>query len=294
MSASPLQAETPAGQADDQVRGGAETPVAKKPIDRLVDAVLSSSPAALRSSANSIWSVLSMSDCVPHAEVGTFQDWTFSQQRGGSSTLNKMKRVFDHTTSRSESPPLGSMDGSCVTAECDVSDSESSGERIVKRQKTQNANDVLWEEIKAINSTLIDTVISITGDNGTDGISSCNGGTTIELSYTAVSLAPSLKSLLATSEMSLAVPAKLFVPSDYPRSSPVLLNYQGEDQLRKLTDISNAVGVAFRRAVSDLPEPRSIKGTARAWDACVRRAVTEFADRLGGGTFSWRLSRWES
>jgi hypothetical protein len=38
-SASPLQAEITAGQEEDQARGGDRTPVTKKPIDRLIDAV---------------------------------------------------------------------------------------------------------------------------------------------------------------------------------------------------------------------------------------------------------------
>jgi hypothetical protein len=58
------------------------------------------------------------------------------------------------------------------------------------------------EEIKSINSTLIDTVISMSGDCGTDGISSY-GGAMIKLSYSAVSISPIMKSLFATSEMVL-------------------------------------------------------------------------------------------
>ncbi|CAM0879429.1 unnamed protein product [Alopecurus aequalis] len=295
-SASPLQAEIAAGQGEDQSRGGDRTSVTKKPIDRLIDAMRSSSPSALRSSANSIWSVLSISDIVPHGKIGTILDCKSSQQPqfGGSNTVNKMKRVFNCTATCSESLLSGSIDGSCMSFECDASDSGSSSEISIKRQKTQNANDALLEEIKSVNSTLIDTVISMCGDDGTDGIASCDGGAMIKLSYSAGSLSPTVRSLFAASETSLVLPTKLFVPPDYPSSSPVLINHDGDEVLRKKSSaISVSVDVAFRHVLGDLPEPRSIKETASAWDACARKAMTEFAHRHGGGTVSSMLGRWE-
>jgi hypothetical protein len=69
----------------------------------------------------------------------------------------------------------------------------------------QDAIYALSEEIKSINRTLIDTEITIFGDSGT----SCDAGTTIKLSYTAVALSRDLKSLFASSEM---VPLTLSTP----------------------------------------------------------------------------------
>jgi len=298
MSSSPLQAEIAAGQAEDQARGQDGTPVTRKPIDRLIDAMRSSSPAALRSSANSIWSVLSIGDIVPHGKIGTILDCKSSQQQqfAGTNTVKKMKRVFSNTASWSESLLSGSIDSSCMAFECDASDSGWSSEISIKRQKTQNANDALLEEIKSINSTLIDTVISMSGDSETDGIASCDGGIMIKLTFSGVSLSPTAKLLFATSEMmqSLVLPQKLFIPPDYPSSSPALINHKGDEVLRKNSSaISASVDVAFRNTLGDIPEPRSIKETARAWDACVRKAVTKFAHRHGGGTVSSVLGRWE-
>ncbi|KAM0906050.1 hypothetical protein ACQ4PT_017014 [Festuca glaucescens] len=296
MSASPLQAEITAGLEEDQARGGDRTPVTKKPIDRLIDAMRSSSPAALRSSANSIWSVLSINDIVTSGKVGTILDCKSSrqQQQGEPNAVNKMKRVFNNTASHSESVLSGNIASSCMPFECDSSDSGSTRKLSIKRQKKENAYVALLEEIKSINSTLIDTVISMSGDCGTDGISSYHGGAMIKLSYSAVSISPIVKSLFATSEMSLVLPAKLFVPPDYPRSSLVLINDGGDEVLRKNSSaIAISVDVAFRHALADLSEPWSIKETARAWDACVRKAVTEFAHRHDGGTASSMLGRWE-
>ncbi|KAF7003921.1 hypothetical protein CFC21_019193 [Triticum aestivum] len=291
LPASPRQADIAAGQVEVQAGGGDRTPVTEKPIDRLMAAIRSSSPAALRSSANSIWSVLSIRDTVPHGQIGTALDGTFSQQqRGGSNTARKMKRVFNDTAAHSESLLLGSMDGSCMTFECDASDSGSSSEQNIKRLKTQNANDALLKEIKTINDTLIDTVVSIS----MDGIVPYDGGTTIKLSYSAVSLSPTVKSLFATSEMYLVLPVKFFVPADYPSSSPVPISDEGDEVPRRNSStISASVDVAFRHALRGLLEPWSIEAVARAWDACVRKAVTQFAQQLGGGTVNSIFGGWE-
>ncbi|KAI4968961.1 hypothetical protein ZWY2020_046291 [Hordeum vulgare] len=290
--ASPLQA---AGHGEFQVRGGDRTPETEKPIDRLIDAIRSSSPEGLRKSVNSIWSVLSISDIVPPGKIGTVMDCKSSLlQPGGSNTVNKMKRVFNPVVSRSESLLMGSMDGSYMSFECEALDSGLSSEVNIKRQKTQNANKALLEEIKSINNMLIDTVVSISDYCGVDGISPCNGGTTVKLSYSAVSLSPTTKSLFATSETSLILPVKLFVPADYPSSSPVLIHDEGDGVPRKNSSaISASADVAFRHALDGLPEPRSIEAIARAWDACVRKAVIQFARRQGGGTISSMFGGWE-
>ncbi|KAF8641576.1 hypothetical protein HU200_067766 [Digitaria exilis] len=162
----PCQTQTPAVQAEDQKRSGAQAPVAKKPIDRLIAAVISSSPVVLHSSVNLIKSALREMDSVP--------------LRTGSS--NKIKRIYD-VESPSESPTVSSMDGSTVTFEVDVSDSASSSRYgSVKRQKTQYTRVALLDEIEAVNSRLIDTVISITSDAREDGTTSCNGTTVVKLS----------------------------------------------------------------------------------------------------------------
>ncbi|TKW03044.1 hypothetical protein SEVIR_7G040000v4 [Setaria viridis] len=265
----PCQTHTPAGQAEDQEHGGAETPVAKRPIDRLVAAVLSSSPAVLRSSVNLIESALREMDSVP------------SRIQSNS----KMKRIFC-VTSASELPTFGSTDGSTVTFEFDASDSALSSNRSVKRQKTQNTKDALLDETEAVNSRLIDTVISITSDDREDGARTM---TLVKLSYTAVSLAPSLKLHFATTGnlQPLVMPMTLLIPADYPRSSPVIVEDEGDAQLRtKFSCISVVVDAAFRRELHNLQEPRSLKETAMVWDSCVRRAITEYAYLLGGGTLS--------
>jgi len=98
----------------------------------------------------------------------------------------------------------------------------------------QNVKDALLDEIEAVNSRLIDTFISITSKDGADGTTSCSGMTLIKLSYTAVSLAPDLKSKFGVSGnfQPLVMPRTLSIPADYPRSSPVIVDDEGDARIR--------------------------------------------------------------
>jgi len=119
------------------------------------------------------------------------------------------------------------------------------------------------------------------------------------------------------------MPLKLLVPADYPRSSPMLVCDKGDEQMRwvqaawfskgnsvsltcccpllrcnstccrkRFNAISGTLDVAFRQALCGLPDPMSVLDIAKAWDASVRRAVVEFAQRHGGGTFSSSYGEW--
>ncbi|KAK3143162.1 hypothetical protein QOZ80_4BG0359240 [Eleusine coracana subsp. coracana] len=271
VPASLCLAQTADSQAEDEVCVIAKTPLAKKPIDRLLDAVRASSPSVLHSSVNSIKSALIAMDSVPLPPL--------------SGSNNNMKRSYDVTSSNSESSPLGNISGATYVWEHDA-----------KRQKTQDAKEVLLDEIKATNSILIDTTISIHGANSADGIASCNCGTLIKLLHTKVSLAPDLKWHLLTLGMQpLVTPVTLLVPADYPASSPTIICDEGGEMLRKnSSDISEAVDAAFRHALRVLPEPRSLKDTASAWEACVRRGIRDFVQLHAGGALGSRLGQWES
>lgn len=157
----------------------------------------------------------------------------------------------------------------------------------VKRQKTQQVNSALANEIDAINAKLIDTVVSIAGEK--------DCGTEIEFSYTAVSLAPDMKQLFAAYGTSPVKPVKLFVPADYPRTSPVISsnNDDGDEQRRgMLGEISGMVDAAFHCALRELPPSMSVKQMASEWNSCVQMIVRKFAIRHGGGTFSSRYGQW--
>ncbi|XP_052139178.1 uncharacterized protein LOC127757651 [Oryza glaberrima] len=157
----------------------------------------------------------------------------------------------------------------------------------VKRQKTRHVNSALANEIDAMNAKLIDTVVRIAGEK--------DGGTEIEFSYTAVSLAPDMKQLFAAYGTSPVKPVKLFVPADYPRSSPVVSNNNddGDEQRRGMFgEISGMVSAAFHCALRELPPSMSVKQMASEWNSCVQMIMKKFAIRHGGGTFSSRHGQW--
>lgn len=129
MTATPTQVQIADSALEDNHHGRAEIVVAKKPIDRLIEAVRmqdhsscknffyisnyltyylkyyqvrASSPAMLYDSANFICTV-SLNNLVPHWEIDEFQDWDFFSEQGGSSTGNEMKRILESTWGRVES-----------------------------------------------------------------------------------------------------------------------------------------------------------------------------------------------
>ncbi|BAT16521.1 Os12g0245000, partial [Oryza sativa Japonica Group] len=148
-----------------------------------------------------------------------------------------------------------------------------------KRQKEQSVHITLLYEINLINEELFDTVISITGHK--------HGGTVIKFSYNAVSLAQDMELPFAAYGTSPLKPAKLFVPADYPRSSPVYED--GDEQHQGMYSvISGMVDKVFQRALRKLPVPMSIRDMARQWGISVRTVTN------GGGTFSSGYGQWES
>ncbi|KAG8051005.1 hypothetical protein GUJ93_ZPchr0009g1906 [Zizania palustris] len=168
-----------------------------------------------------------------------------------------------------------------------------------KRQKTQDVDSAVLDEIEAINSKLIDSlpkeIEAINGKLIDTEISidtiDRDGGAVIIFSYTLVSLAPDMKRLVTASGTYSVKSVRLFVPNDYPRSSPVLLH---DDEDGSLSEISGKVDASFKGALRELPLPMSIEHMAREWDVSVRRAMIELAHRHGGGTLSSRSGHWES
>ncbi|KAK1368184.1 Mediator of RNA polymerase II transcription subunit 15a [Heracleum sosnowskyi] len=90
------------------------------------------------------------------------------------------------------------------------------------------ANQSLLEEIKEINSRLIDTVVDISDEDAdptaTAAAKEGGEGTIVKCSYSAVALSPNLKSQYVSSQMSPIHPLRFLVPRNYPNCSPILLD----------------------------------------------------------------------
>ncbi|CAN8305071.1 unnamed protein product [Cochlearia groenlandica] len=315
ISASPLLQEftSPEGHNLNLLTNTSGKPSATElPIERLIRAVKSISPEALSSAVSDIGSVVSMVDRIAgsapgngsRASVGEdlvamtkcrLQARNFMTQEGMMAT-KKMKR---HTTA----VPLsvvslgGSVGDNYKQFVCsETSDLESTATSKKARTEIEHA---LLKEIKEINQRLIDTVIEISDDE--DGVDRSEGsttskgyeGTTVRLSFIAVSLSPALKAHLTSTQMSPIQPLRLLVPCNYPNGSPSLLDKLPVETSKGNEVLSAKAMARFNILLRSLSQPMSLKDIAKTWDACARAVICEYAQQFGGGTFSSKYGTWE-
>uniref|UniRef100_A0A7N0UHC6 Mediator complex subunit 15 KIX domain-containing protein n=1 Tax=Kalanchoe fedtschenkoi TaxID=63787 RepID=A0A7N0UHC6_KALFE len=316
ISASPLLAEF-CNQDAARVATSAEaakSSVTDQPIDRLIKAVKSISKEELAESVNDIHSVLSMIDGTggsapgngSRAAVGEdlvamtkcrLQAKNFDS-RDGSNVSKKMKR-FTSTNPLIGAPTTGNVNVSfeqLVGAE--LSDLESTATSRAKRPRIE-ANHSLEEEIREINQRLIDTMVDITDEKvdpsaAAAAASEGGDGVIVKCSYNAVALSPNFKAHYASAHMSQIQPLRLLVPSNYPNSSPVLLDKLPVDVSNENEDLSMKAKSKFSLSLRTLSQPMSLGEIVRTWDFCARAVVSEYAQARGGGSFSSRFGSWET
>ncbi|CDY36587.1 BnaA06g10400D [Brassica napus] len=317
ISASPLLQEfiSPEGNNLNPLTSTFGKPNATElPIERLIRAVKSISPQSLSSALSDIGSVVSMVDRIAgsapgngsRASVGEdfvaktkcrLQARNFMAQEGMTPT-KKMKRG---TTAM----PLsvysleGSVGDNCKQFACsETSDLESTATSVGKKARTETEH-ALSEEIKEINQRLIDTVVEISDDedaaDSSEGATASKGceGTTVRLSFIAVSLSPALKAHLSSTQMSPIQSLRLLVPCSYPNVSPSLLYKLPVETSKENGDLSSKAMARFNILLRSLSQPMSLKDIANTWDACARTVICEYAQRFGGGTFSSKYGTWE-
>ncbi|WZY97904.1 hypothetical protein YC2023_070233 [Brassica napus] len=316
ISASPLLQEfiSPEGNNLNPLTSTFGKPNATElPIERLIRAVKSISPQSLSSAVSDIGSVVSMVDRIAgsapgngsRASVGEdfvaktkcrLQARNFMAQEGMTPT-KKMKRG---TTAM----PLsvysleGSVGDNCKQFACsETSDLESTATSVGKKARTETEH-ALSEEIKEINQRLIDTVVEISDDedaaDSSEGATASKGceGTTVRLSFIAVSLSPALKAHLSSTQMvSMVISSpiqslRLLVPCSYPNVSPSLLYKLPVETSKENGDLSSKAMARFNKLLRSLSQPMSLKDIANTWDACARTVICEYAQQFGGGTFS--------
>ncbi|XP_018440062.1 mediator of RNA polymerase II transcription subunit 15a isoform X2 [Raphanus sativus] len=302
ISASPLLQEFTSPDGNNLNPSAAELP-----IERLIRVVKTISPQSLSSGVSDIRSVVSMVDRVAgsapgngsRASVGEdlvamtkcrLQARNLMTQEGMTAT-KKMKR---HTTAM----PLSVGDNYNQFASSETSDLESTATSVGKKARTEREH-ALLEEIKEINQRLIDTVVEISDDEDADdpseGATASKGceGTTVRFLFKAVSLSPSLKAHLLSTQMSPIQPLRLLVPCSYPNGSPSLLDKLPEETSKENEDLSSKAMARFNVLLRSLSQPMSLKDIAKTWDACARTVICEYAQQFGGGTFSSKYGAWE-
>ncbi|KAJ1412302.1 putative mediator of RNA polymerase II transcription subunit [Sesbania bispinosa] len=160
-------------------------------------------------------------------------------------------------------------------------------------------NIALLEEIKEINNLLLDTQVVI-GEK--DNIGSTAGGyakqsegLVVKFMFNAITVNQDLISRYGTDKKSIINPLWLLVPSNYPFSSPVILDDKPwEASSEDLKDLTVKAKAKLKFSFRSLNQPWSLKDIALSWERCAREAITEYAHAFGGGTFTSKYGGWET
>ncbi|XP_029125740.1 mediator of RNA polymerase II transcription subunit 15a isoform X3 [Cajanus cajan] len=317
ISASPLLAEF---SGSDGVHGNTlattsgKSTVTVQPVEHLINVVKSISSKTLSAAVRDIGSVVVMNDRIAGSAPGNgsraavgedlvsmtncrLQARNFITQ-DGSNGIKRMKRYISAIPLNAVSS-AGSMHDSIkhITAS-ETSDLESTATSSVKKPKIE-VNHALLEEIREINHQLIDTVVDISDEDVFDptaAVAAAEGaeGIIVKCSFIAVALSPSLKSQYASAQMSPIQPLRLLVPANYPNCSPILLDKFPVESSKESEDLSVKAKSRFSSSLRSLSQPMSLGEIARTWDVCARNAISEHAQKSGGGSFSSKYGTWEN
>ncbi|KAL2326281.1 hypothetical protein Fmac_025339 [Flemingia macrophylla] len=148
----------------------------------------------------------------------------------------------------------------------------------------------LLQEIKAINNLLIDSEIVIGEKDSIQGVArgaaKHGEGLVIKFIFNAVTVNQNLH--LSSDKKSIIKPLWLLVPTSYPFSPPVILEMEVSEGLGDLSTIAKSILI-----YSLLNQPWTLVNIATSWERCAREAILEYAQALGGGTFSSIYGGWE-
>ncbi|KAG0628828.1 hypothetical protein M758_1G055600 [Ceratodon purpureus] len=151
----------------------------------------------------------------------------------------------------------------------------------------------LEEEIRTINSRLIDTVVEVSTDATEEVAAGGQNGIVLSCCYKGNALSPNV-SFLQAKEYAMVSRAVLYltVPPAYPESSPIIWF----DQLAPQANHYCFRGARdeFLRNVRCLPAPLSLASIATSWDECARNSLNEYAHQQGGGNFTTAIGSWET
>lgn len=312
ISASPLLAEFTSQEGNPPNSSAMlRTSASERPLERLIKAIQSVSPKALSSAVSDITSVVSMIDRIAGSAPGNgsraavgedlvamtkcrMQARNFISQDGGAA-VKKMKRHTSAMPLNNVSSPGSVNDNFMRFNSFDSSEMEATASSSFKRQKTE-VNHALQEEIREINRRLIDTVVSICDEDSDSVAAASEGGEGIivKCSYTAVALSPSLKAHFASMHLSPIAPLRLLVPANYPNSSPLLLDKLQPEPSKEFEDLHTKAKSRFSLSLRSLSQPMSLGEMAGTWDTCARKVIIEYAQHMGGGSFSSTYGTWEN
>ncbi|RZC67766.1 hypothetical protein C5167_011455 [Papaver somniferum] len=264
------------------------------PIERLVKAVERSSFKVLSAAVDDILSVVSLTDTLAGAHPGEGGARSFIHENLASTTKGhaerrnfevinnvvekKLKQCYSVGSSLNDLPLDYNENNGCknVTGFESSEEPKSAATSGIKKSRLE-VNNVLLEEVGAINHVLINTKLSII-DKSITLVS--NAGEDVEGMIVNCTFSPISRS--SSTEKFPALPMWFLIPANYPLSSPVLLDCSHDSQSHGyayeylLTDAM----MKFYQSLFWIPELTSLTEMAENWDSCANEVFSEHARRM--------------
>ncbi|KAK3030326.1 hypothetical protein RJ639_038959, partial [Escallonia herrerae] len=275
---------------------------------RLVEAVKALSTKALSSALHDMSAVSCITDKTAETSLGAsrgtigsdlMDEFNCNCQESllqlDSRSAEKMRRHMNSMPSDASISPFGENENFQILSTW-ATYSQSAAALTIKRPRIESSR-VLLEEINEINQKLVETMLDVVSDPFKDADRIGAGqGTIVRCSYRAVTFAETFKQQFASSGMPPLqnLLLRLLVPTDYPDSSPVILDEFSGGWSENSEDLTEKVKMNFSLSLRKLSQPMLLEEIARTWDTCARAVLTEIAEQRGGVTFTSRYGTWET
>ncbi|KAL9247783.1 hypothetical protein vseg_021176 [Gypsophila vaccaria] len=234
------------------------------PLERLLKAVNSISPQALKSAMDDVFSVTSMADMIESSEPMSTAKGTIGHDLGAITGCPLQARNTTKTW----------------TARPWLTDN-----RLTKRLRSEPPLKLLSEEIRNLKQRLIDIDVQMYNTYSE---------TVVKCYYTGVSVDSTFIKSIYPSSSTLIQPLEMLVPRDYPESPPILLGKLPTSRSVNFgEDLSDEARARLDLSLRSLHSPLSVSDIAQTWELCARAVVIECAHKFGGGTFSSRYGNWD-
>nr|GME19703.1 mediator of RNA polymerase II transcription subunit 15A-like [Ipomoea batatas] len=283
----------------------------KRAFERLLDVIGSISKESFCASVCDIGNVVNMIDmragtlCYPDYR-GSIGDDLMDDvrcflrkaklRRHGTMMDDKMKRNINATDSTAFSRSLQGSDG-MDWANNMSPEIVAKATSIIKCPNAELKSRVL-EEIKETNRKLVETRVEMVVDSSEDNVHRLGAeeNITIRCSYSPMGFCENTLQRCTSSGIMFPemLVLQLLVLGNYPKVSPIVLDKSPD--LFSTEEVRNGyreVKLRFNLSLRQLSEPMSIREMAKTWDICARQVFAEFAERMGGGSFSSVCGVWE-
>ncbi|KAF7824785.1 mediator of RNA polymerase II transcription subunit 15a-like [Senna tora] len=159
-------------------------------------------------------------------------------------------------------------------------------------------NYALLEEIKKVNKSLMDTEVLLNEEDTIPSVAAAAAkhgeGLIVKCFFRAVTVNLNQAPHFVSNQMPIINPLWLLVPTSYPTCSPILLDEMPLELSQDPYNLSMKANLKLQTCLRNLTHPWSLGDVAKLWDKCAREAICDYAQKLGGGTFTSKYGGWET